>query len=711
MEGTLADPLDELAGLYGIDTAYHDVECRLHRASEQALLAVLRAMGAPVNGPLDAAAAIRERRMALWERPLAPVCVSWDGYPPSLQVRLPASSDGGSLHGSLVLENGEQRTLNWRIADLTVVASDEIEGTRYLAKQLPLPAPLPLGYHRLILDSSPAAGGPVESLVLAAPRKGYLPCEGSEARMWGAFLPLYSLYTRRSWGAGDFSDLEAMSEWIAGLGGKVVATLPLLAAFLDEPFEPSPYAPASRLFWNEMYLDATRAPELANCPQAQALLASPGFQTEIETLRKSPHVDYRRQMALKRQVLEALARCCYSGASGRLADLHRFLREHPQMEDYAGFRAACEEQHAPWPAWPSPLREGVLREGDYDDEAKRYHAYVQWLAHEQLQAISLKAREKGTKLYFDLALGAHPDSYDVWRERDSFALGVSAGAPPDPFFSEGQDWGFPPLHPERIREQGYRYYIACLRHQMKYAGVLRIDHVMGFHRLFWVPRGLKATDGVYVRYRPEEFYAILTLESSRNKVMMVGEDLGTVPAEVRPAMAEHGLHRTYVVQFALSADHAHAIAPISEDMAAAVDTHDLPSFAAFWQGQDIQERVAMGLLGEVAAAKEREGREAVKRALIEFLQRRPPAIGPPDDIQGVLGGLLSFLGASSAHIVLVNLEDLWLETGRQNMPGTHGDKYLNWRRKARYPFETFSQMLPVVDILRRVNFQRKRDSA
>ena len=251
------------------------------------------------------------------------------------------------------------------------------------------------------------------------------------------------------------------------------------------------------------------------------------------------------------------------------------------MEDYARFRAAGERQHAPWPAWPAPLRDGVIKEGDYDEEAMRYHLYVQWLAHQQLQSLSQKAREKGVRLYFDLPLGVHPDGYDVWREPNLFVLGASAGAPPDAFFAKGQDWGLPPLHPERLREQGYRYYIACVRHLLQMAGILRIDHVMGFHRLFFVPRGMKANQGVYVRYRAEEFYALLALEAHHHQAIIVGEDLGTVPPEVRPAMERHGLHRTYVAQFSLTPDARQALLPPSSNMVASLNTHDTPTFAGF----------------------------------------------------------------------------------------------------------------------------------
>src|SRR3990172_6909058 len=224
---------------------------------------------------------------------------------------------------------------------------------------------------------------------------------------------------------------------------------------------------------------------------------------------------------------------------------------HPEVEDYARFRATGERQRAPWPSWSRPLCDGVLTEGDYDERARRYHLYVQWVAREQIRVLSEHSRRAGVNLYLDLPLGVHPHSYDVWREREAFVLGVSGGAPPDVVFTQGQDWGFPPLHPEAIREQGYRYVIAYLRHQLQHTTLLRIDHVMGLHRLFWIPKGLEARDGVCVRYPAEELYAIFCLESHRHRASIVGENLGTVPAYVNSAMARHNLHRMYVLQYEL----------------------------------------------------------------------------------------------------------------------------------------------------------------
>jgi 4-alpha-glucanotransferase len=499
--------------------------------------------------------------------------------------------------------------------------------------------------------------------------------------------------------------LEALAEWSAEQGGVVVATLPLLTAFLDEPFDPSPYAPASRLFWNEFYVDVTRVPELQQCPAAQTLLESAEVQREIAALRSSPLVDYRRQMAIKRRVLEELARSFYAEPSARGAAFRHFVESHPAVEDYARFRAIGERLRTPWPQWPQPLRDGTLPEGDGSDEAGRYHFYVQWLAHEQLQALAEKAKAHGPGLYLDLPLGVHGYSYDVWREREAFAVDAAGGAPPDAVFTKGQDWGFPPLHPERIRTQGYRYVVAYVRHHLRHAGLLRIDHVMGLHRLFWVPRGVSASEGAYVQYPAEELYAILSLESHRHTAMLVGENLGTVPPAVNASMVRHRIHRLYVVQYELPSVPHRPPRAVSSAEVASLNTHDMPPFAAFWQGLDIQDRFELGLMDEAGRRRERQNLAAMQEALGSFLRQKGWLQEETIDLQAILRACLSYLAASPARVVLVNLEDLWLEKLPQNTPGT-GEERPNWRRKTRERFEAWCQQPQVVSVLQTIDLLR-----
>lgn len=688
-----------ITSLFGVELAHDDIAGERHQASPEALLAVLRALGAPIERMEDLPGALRQRRQALWQQGAEPIAVAWEGRPSALKTRRPAVDADRPIECRLSLETGETRTWRVEAAQLGQREDIEVEGVRFVTGRLPLPDDLPCGYHRLRLDSGYLA---VETLVIAAPRRAWTPEGGRQnERSWGVFLPLYGLRSESDWGAGDLTDLEALLAWVGDLGGRLVGTLPLLAAFLETPFCPSPYAPVSRLFWNEFYLDLTRVPELERCPDARELLESNAFQEQIGMLRGAPMVDYRRLAAIKRSVLSALARCFFSQPSQRLEAFDRFRLEHPRLEDYARFRAAAERRGEPWRVWPEPLRNGVLAAGDFDEAAKRYHLYAQCLAHEQMTRLAERARSTGAQLYLDLPMGVHPDGYDVWRERSSFGLGASVGAPPDRFFSLGQNWGFPPPHPETIRQDGYSYFIAGLRHHLAHAGMLRLDHVMGLHRLFWIPAGMDGRDGVYVRYRADEMYAILALESHRHQAVIVGEDLGTVPDEVRAGMSEHNLQRMYVLQFEARADLHQALPPVPPNMVASLNTHDTATFAGFWGGLDVEDRKGLGLLDDSEAVQEQSDRETLREALVRFLKGQG-LLDEPVTAEAAHRACLAYVAASPARVVLVNLEDLWLEERPQNVPGTVEERP-NWQRKALYQLTELCTKPEVADTLRYIH--------
>jgi 4-alpha-glucanotransferase len=680
-----------------------DILSRRRRSARLgSLLAVLRALGQPVENLGDVPGALRERRLGHWRQWTEPVCVASAGRA-AVALRLPGSASG-SLHCTVTLEEGAEYGWTTELADLTVLNSVELEGERYHELQLEIHPELPPGYHSLTLER---AGARAEVLLLSPPPSGaYLPRGGRAARTWGVLLPLYALYSDRSWGCGDFGDLEALMDWVSRLGGGVVATLPFLAAYLDIPFEPSPYAPVSRLFWNELFLDVTAIPELKESPTAQSLISSAAFEEERIALQRPAHVDYRHAYALKRRVLEELARTLFERDCPRRAELEQFVASHPILRDYARFRAVNERQRTPWPTWESRLREGGIRDGDFDPAARHYHLYVQWLAHQQLRAFADKARRHGPGLYLDLPLGVHPDGFDVWHFRDAFAHGVSGGAPPDNFFTKGQDWGFPPLHPERIRQQGYRYFIHCLRHHLHYAGILRIDHIMGLHRLFWVPQGRRAIEGVYVRCRAEELYAILALESQRHSAILVGEDLGTVPPAVRPMMARHRVLQSYVAQFEISTEPNRQFRIPVKNSLASLNTHDTPTFAGFWEGLDIEDRVSLGLLSLAEAQNVRENRRQLREALLAYLIANKHVAVESPDLLAVIRGCLCRLAASPARVLSINLEDLWGERHPQNVPGTTTERP-NWLRKAKLSLEKFCQDETILATLREVDRLRR----
>ena len=701
MSKLLFGQLRELARLYGVQTAHTDMFQRRKQASPEALLHTLRALGAGLRTLDDVPAELQERQRAQWNRVLEPTVTAWDGASTEMSLRLPAVQARGSLHGALELESGEVHRYNFKFARLRTTERAKSDGVRYVVKKLRLPGKVPFGYHRLFLE---AGGRAFETKVLSAPRRAFQPKKEKRTRNWGTFIPLYALHSERGWGTGDFTDLEALLEWTASLEGRFVGTLPMLASFLEGPTDPSPYSPVSRLFWNELYVDPTRTPELERSATARAFLESTVAVEEMEALRSAPLIDYRRQMSFKRKVLERLAQTFFREpeSNPRRAAMRELLAANPDLENYARFRATVEKTRTPWRSWPRPLSDGVLKEGDFTRSARDYHVYVQFLAEEQLSALSAKT---ASGLYLDLPLGVHPDGFDAWRERRVFAHHATGGAPPDRIFREGQDWGFPPLHPEAIRMQGYRHVIAYLRHQMRHAKLLRIDHVMGLHRLFWIPNGIEPSEGVYVQYHPEEFYAILNLESHRSRTVLVGENLGTVPGYVNRAMTRHNIKKIHVLQYSISPGSRRPLRSVPSGSVASLNTHDTPPFRAFVAGLDIDDRFASGLLSNQQSEEEHQDRTAIRKSLERLFRAR----GRTPRLTQLLRSCLSFLASSGAALLLINLEDLWLAAEPQNVPGPKTANP-NWRRKARYRLDEFTSRREVVEVLRLVESLRKSSS-
>jgi 4-alpha-glucanotransferase len=659
--------LTDLAEHMGVVPSYVALTGETRMASTEATLAILRALGAPVERPEDAEDVLWDRQQERALQLLDPVTVVWSDRERLLRPRVLRSEVGLRIDCRLEAETGE--TYEWTQEDGMIA----------------LPDALDVGYHSLTVSLSGRRA--TTTRLFLAPRSAHDPTR----RAWGVFLPLYALRTRRTWGTGDLGDLERLAEWTAWMGGSTVGTLPLLASFLSTPFDPSPYAPVSRLFWNELYVDIHRAPELSRSPEARAALDDSETEARLRALRRAALVDYREAYAVKRRVLEALARTFFASPEWRTDDFWRFLADHPEAQGYASFRATCELWARPWQQWPQRMREGDLQEGDYSEDAARCHLYGQYLANRQLGALAGTARARGVELYLDLPLGVHPDGFDAWRYRELFVSGASVGAPPDDFFAMGQDWGFRPLHPERMRQEGHRYFIASVRNSSRYAGVLRLDHVMALHRLYWVPHGAPASEGVYVRYPAEELWAVLCIESRRWNTAIVGEDLGTVPPEVLSALEHHAARRMYVLPFELREEPEPRLEPVPERTVASLDTHDMATFAAWW----------------------RDGGEERRQALLRALARvgrpgdAPPEAPPSERARRALAAALGYLAASPARLVLVNLEDLWLEDDPQNVPGTSMEERPNWRRKARYALEMFSEFPEVIAILRDVDRLRR----
>ena len=679
--------LRRLARLYGVQQSYYDVTGRLNQALPEALLSVLGMLGAPVDRMSDVAGALRERQQSLFQQIMDPVIVLWHDNPTRLKLRVPSQWARAEVKCAIAWEDGESADCVLRDDPAVHPFERVIEGAAYVTRAVRFAAPLRLGYHRMQIQLGDLT---TEHYLFIAPSQAF-GANPSVRKSWGLFCPLYALNSAASWGVGDLSDLKSLVDFVGELGGAAVGTLPLFAAFLDEPFNPSPYSPVSRLFWNEMFLDINSIEELSHCIAARSIVHSTAFEAELENLRAAPLVDYRRVMRLKRDVLNELFRCLLKQPSERRSRFERFSATHSAAQDYAAFHAKTDGERKPWQHWDGPSRDGKLRAGDYLEHLKQYHLFVQWLADEQVRALGTNAKAGGPALYLDFPLGVNRDGYDVWREREVFALNASGGAPPDSFFVKGQNWGFPPLHPEGLRRQGYRYYINCVRHHLAHAKMLRIDHVMGLHRFYWVPDGFAPSEGVYVRYPAEEFFAILNLESHRYQAQIVGENLGTVPPVVNAAMGKHNISGMHVGQFGVTGNPKRALDAVPAHAVASLNTHDTPTFAGFWSGADIDDRRELGLLTDKTAAAERVNRARQRAALTAYLKTSGLLIDKSPDAAAVLRAWLAHLAASDADFLLVNLEDLWLEASPQNVPGTWEERP-NWKRKARYSLEQIREL-------------------
>jgi 4-alpha-glucanotransferase len=616
--------LAALAARHGVARSYRTDRGELVTVDRDTVVAVLAALGVDTSGRGWISRAIADHDAELAARLVPPVLVAWDGvlHVPDAPERL------------LTLEDGSTRPL-----DAEVVRD------------------LPLGYHELrVADGGREATGTVISTPVRAWGSRRRP------RHWGVYAPLFALRaTRDHPGPGDLADLRALAEWVAAAGGDTVLTLPLLAAFLDEPQEVSPYSPVSRLMWNELYVALDREPPVTGAPDAD-------------------YVDYHGAAAATRRAIEAEVRRLDADpvAAG---DLQRFLAERTDVSDYARFRAAQARHGRNWRDWPAALRDGTIEPADVDPREVRYHAVAQWLMDRQLEELARDARATGRLFGLDLSIGTHPDGYDVWRGRTTFAATANAGAPPDTFFVGGQDWGFPPQLPRAAQASGHDYFRRAIAHHLRHATLLRIDHVMGLRRLYWVPHGAAPTQGTYVDYPAEELFAIVTLESHRAQAVVVGEDLGTVPPSVRVAMRRHGLVGSWVAQGALDdLPRRGDFDRPARRTVASLNTHDMPTFAGYVAGQDIDDRLDLGQIDEEAAASQREERArtiAASRALF--------GVADGDD-HALLDALVEDMGRSDASIVLVNLEDLWLEPRPHNVPGTSTERP-NWRRRAAHALD------------------------
>ena len=678
--------LDQLCAKWGIDTAYADIWGHLHPAPESTKRELLEAMGAldPASSePTPAAAEVVE-----------------EGAQPRLALTADPHRVGNRVRFRLVLESND------RYEGECAVTRDRDDASGRARYYISLPESLPSGYHTLELSDGADTPLAVSSLAVAPTRCFAGRGRAAHDRMFGPAVQLYALRSRRNWGMGDFTDLRLLVDIASRNGADFVGVNPLHALFANRPAEASPYSPSNRTMLNPLYIDVEAVDDFATCEPARERVASAEFQRRIAELRAAPLVDYAGVSAFKREVLQWLYRHFREHDLEACTQRARSFRDFQQRGGDALLYHALHDALGEWlhgrdpacwgtPVWPPEYRDArspaVLDFLATHRDEVEFFQYLQWQASAQLDAVAAHAEQVGMAigLYRDLAVGVNASGSEVWHEPWLFASAVHVGAPPDEFNQKGQDWGLPPWIPARLTEARYRPWIDVLRANMRAAGALRIDHVMGLMRLYWIPSSADARAGAYVRYAFDAMLGVLALESVRSHCIVVGEDLGTVPDAVREAMARLRILSYRVLLF----EHAHdgsfaRPAAYPAEALCTFSTHDLPTLHGFVVEADLGMRDALDLFpDEEARAKHyalrRDDRVRLQAALrdaglLSNDAASTAALQFSDDLREAVH---AYLARTPSRLMSFQLEDVFGVIDQINMPSTRGDRYPNWRRK------------------------------
>jgi len=682
-------PLAELAQAHGIALRFHDIWGNEHEVEDATLRALLASMEVAASDDASTRASLDALRDARRSSPLPALVVLSLARKP-WRIPLHAASGDRTITARFELEDG-------RLVEHNAAPA---HGDKAGCAEIALDATLPLGYHRLTLLSGDDAVA--HTVCAVAPASCHRPGSlRNGGRAFGIAAQLYAVRSPRNWGIGDYGDLAELADRFGRQGAGIVGVNPLHALFPHDPARASPYSPSSRLFANTLYLDVEAIDDYAHSEPARRLVQSSAFAQRLASLRATTLVDYAGVAAAKREALALVhatfrARCARDRAHA--AAFEAFKRTGGEaLHRHALFEALQEHLHAAdpstwgWPAWPErfhdPRSADVARFAAEHAERVDYYAWLQWQADLQRASAASRAAAAGMAvgLYTDLAVSIDRGGAESWSCRHLYANGASVGAPPDAFSPGGQDWGLPPLIPSRLVDDGYGTFLATLRANMRHAGALRIDHVMGLMRLFWVPAGGKPAQGAYVAYPFDDLLALAALESVRHRCLVIGEDLGTVPDEVRSALQAHDILSYRVLLFERDASRDFkAPASYPEAALATASTHDLPTLAGWWEGRDIDARASLGLIGHADRDRQHWERGEDRARLVAALDRAHllPDGGNADAemTPALAAAIVAFLAATPCTLAVFQLDDLVGVHEQANLPGTT-DQHPNWRRK------------------------------
>jgi 4-alpha-glucanotransferase len=693
--------LRALAERAGILSSYTEQTGREERTtSDDTRAALLAAMG------LDAADERQARRtLDEWEER-----AQEEMMPPARVVRGP----GNASHIVVRVPGGRRGELGWNLSQQMPGGEDTERAGRsspdedgMLRLRLPI-VPEP-GYHRIRVRLHYEGHHPLaEQTLIVAPRTCPPPQERLNGRVFGLAANLYAIRSERNWGAGDLGDLATLVRWMAVHGAAFVGVNPL-HALRNTGGDVSPYRPVSRIFRNPLYLELEAVPEFKESRPARDLASSPETRGALAELRASRWVNYDRVWGLKSRVLEALYATFREQHLGRNTERGRAFREFVRrqghaLDEHATFLALEEwlrtQGHTgSWQGWPAEYRDPksakVAEWRRAAEEQVDRHRWLQFELDRQVAAVADVARESGMRvgLYQDLAIGCSPDGSDAWANQNLLLSGVSLGAPPDQYSDSGQNWGLPPMNPHTLARKRYEYWISLIRAALDHAGALRIDHVLGLFRQFWIPDGKSGAEGAYVRFPRDELLGILALEATRAGALIVGEDLGTVPPEVPPTLRDWQILGTKVMYFEQDRETGFAPASSYDELALTVaDTHDMVPLAGYWEGRDIGIRAATGLIApeaeEQARAERARERESLKTRL-----RTEGVLGKGEapDANSIARAVHAFLCATPSLMVALSLDDVAGEAEPVNVPGVSQDAFPSWTRRLAMPLDALME--------------------
>lgn len=712
--------INELSELCGIISEYWDILGKKHVTPVETKKAILRAMKIEIDSEDDVVREIHKRKYKPWKSFIEPVhVVSVNEQPLKIPVYVP-------------VKEGEERrlSLSWSIESkdnppsspfnspkfslsgeaITVTEQQWIDGIRYIKIDLQDTGKRDIGYYIIHIECKhpenifPGGTNLLKktSRLIMTPDACYMPPELHDQRTWGFSINLYSIRSFRNWGIGDFTDLKEIVRWTADFKGGLVGINPLHALQNTKPSGISPYSPISRLYKNFIYLDIEKIPEVSESKDVQEILTSSSFKRELNKIKKKKLIDYEQTASLKERILRQAFEFFYEQHHSKNTPRGREFKKYISDEgDALEFFATCMtlsdsfccgDHNSSWQQWAekyhNPSSIAVQESRKRHEKEILFYKYIQWLIDGQLKEAVELTRELGmvVGLYNDLAIGSVGGGSDAWNYQDVIGE-ADVGAPPDDFSPNGQNWGFPPMIPERLRETGYELFIQTIRKNMKYGGALRIDHAPGLFRLFWIPYGISSKEGAYIRYPSEDLLRIIALESARNKTMVIAEDLGTVAENVRETLKRFQMLSYKLFYFERNYPDPSFLLPEDyPDMAlCSVTTHDLPTIYGYWKGQDLKMRKKLGMYPDENLCKRHvEERKRDKKFIISVLKSQGII---PDDFSSepkmtpeLCLAIYQYLAKTPCKLLLVSLDDIIGNLNQQNMPGTV-DSYPNWMQK------------------------------